>query len=302
MLSMFSLALLAACGGGSSDPGPRQGGEQPPPPPAPVQYALSGAAIVKVRADGGAWVALAETQKVETQTTPERRLLFAPGAGAPVAWVPPAGWSLLDFTLHPSLEVTAILGTDHDVRLLRFDSRGTVLRDQAFADPAVPHDPYMDDPIQVRDAQSMLPYVTRDAARLASLGEDAVLALRTGKDAVVAYRFGYGQAGFTQRWRTLVEPGVELGLAAIIGGSFDPFQSLANPAHVRLDVSPAGRIAIAVQSDRTNLIEGHARHFNEPLPAGMAYGLFVSELDGAGTRIGTRVVPMAVRPEVHTVR
>jgi hypothetical protein len=129
-----------------------------------------------------------------------------------------------------------------------------------------------------------------------------VLALRTGKDAVVAYRFGHGQAGFAQRWRTLVEPGVELGLSAIIGGGFDPFQSLANPAHVRLDVSPAGRIAVAVQSDRTNLIDGHARHFNEALPAGMAYGLFVSELDAAGTRLGTRVVPMAVRPEVHGVR
>ncbi|GGY70625.1 hypothetical protein GCM10007387_60620 [Pseudoduganella albidiflava] len=268
----------------------------------PVQYALSGAAIVKVRAAGGAWAALAETQKVETQTRPERRLLFAQGSGTPATYTPPAGWSLLDFTQHPSLEVSAILGTDTEARLLRFDSRGTLLREQAFADPAVRHDAYMDDPIYVRDPDAMLPYVTRDAARLASLGEEAVLALRTGKDAVVAYRFGYGPAGFTQRWRTLVEPGVQLGLSAIIGGGFDPFQSLSNPAHVRLDVSATGRIAIAVQSDRSNLIDGHARHFHETLPAGMAYGLFVTELDAAGTRLGTRVVPMAVRPEVHGVR
>jgi hypothetical protein len=302
MLSMLSMALLAACGGGS-DSGPRQGGEPPPPPPPqPVQYALSNAAIVKVGAHGDTWVALAESQKVETQTRPERRLLFAKASGTPVVYTPPAGWSLLDFALHPSLEVSAILGTDHAVRLLRFDSRGTLLREQDFIDAMVPHDPYMDDPVHVRDPGSMLPYVTRDAARLAPLGYDAVLALRTGKDAVVAYRFGHGQAGFAQRWRTLVEPGVELGLSAIIGGGFDPFQSLANPAHVRLDVSPAGRIAVAVQSDRTNLIDGHARHFNEALPAGMAYGLFVSELDAAGTRLGTRVVPMAVRPEVHGVR
>jgi hypothetical protein len=304
LLSTLSLALLAACGGGSSGPGPRQGDDPPPPPPppAPVQYAISGEAITKVRAEGGTWVALAEAQKVAALTRPERRLLFSRGTAAPLPYAPPEGWSLLDFTQHPSLEVTAVLGTDHAVRLLRFDSRGTLLRQQDFADPAVPHDPFMDDPIYVRDPNSMLPYVTRDAARLAPLGEDAVLALRTGKDAVVAYRFAYGQAGFTQRWRTLVEPGVQLGLSAIIGGGFDPFQSLSNPAHVRLDVSASGRIVVVVQSDKTNLIDGHARHFNEVLPAEMAYGLFVTELDAAGTRIGTRVVPMAVRPEVHSVR
>ncbi|WP_338758541.1 hypothetical protein [Massilia sp. METH4] len=303
LLSTLSLAVLAACGGGgSSEPGPREGGEPPPPPPPPVQYALSGAAITKVRAHDGAWAALAETQKVAALTRPERRLLFARSAGVPVTYTPPEGWSLLDFTQHPSLEVSAVIGTDHAVRLLRFDARGTLLREQGFTDPVAPHDPYMDDPIHVRDPNSMLPYVTRDAARLAAFGEDAVLALRTGKDAVVAYRFAHGPAGFTQRWRTLVEPGVQLGIAAIVGGGFDPFQSLSNPAHVRLDVSDTGRIAIAVQSDRTNLIEGHARHFNETLPANLAYGLFVTELDAAGTRIGTRVVPMAVRPEVHAVR
>lgn len=303
MLSMLSVPLLAACGGGSSDPDPRQDGEPPPPPPPPpVQYALTGAAIAKVRAERGTWVALAESQKVEALTRPERRLLFAQASGAPVPYTPQPGWSLLDFTQHPSLEVSAILGTDREVRLLRFDGRGTLLREQAWLDPAVPHDPFMDDPIYVRDPHSMLPYVTRDAARLAPLGEDAVLVLRTGKDAVVAYRFDYGQAGFHQRWRTLVEPGVQLGLSAIIGGGFDPFQSLSNPAHVRLDVSPTGRIAIAVQNDRTNLIEGHARHFNETLPAAMVYGLFVTELDAAGTRLGTRVVPMPVRPEIHGVR
>jgi hypothetical protein len=297
----LSLSLLAACGGGgSSDPGPRQGGE-PPPPPAPVQYALAGAAITKVRGERGSWVALAETQAVEVSTRPQRRLLFAHGGAAPAAYTPPQGWSLLDFAQHPSLEVTAVLGTDHEVRLVRFDSRGNVLREQAFLDPQVAHDPYMDDPIQVRNPNSMLPYVTRDAARVAPYGEEAVLVLRTGKDAVIAYRFAYAQAGFAQRWRTLVEPGVQLGLAGILGGGFDPFQSLSNPAHVRLDVSATGRIAIAVQSDRTTLIEGHARHFNEPLPA-MAYGLFVTELDAAGTRVGTRVVPMPVRPEVHAVR
>lgn len=300
LLSILALSLLASCGGGSSSGGATQGGEQPGPPP--VQVATSGVAVTKVRGDRQAWVALTEVQKVAALTKPERRLVFHPAAGASVTYTPPDGWSLLDFTQHPSLEVTAVLGTDHTVRLLRFDARGTLVREQDFFDAAVRDDPFMDDPVYIRDRNSMLPYLTRDAARLAAIGEDAVLALRTGMDAVVAYRFGHGAAGFAQRWRTLVEPGVQVGASAIIGGGFDPFQSLSNPAHVRLDAAADGRIAVAVQSNNTTLIDGHARHFNEPLPAGLPYGLFVTELSGAGTRIGTRVVPLQVRPEVHGVR
>ncbi|MGB9990634.1 hypothetical protein [Pseudoduganella rhizocola] len=299
---LLSLCILAACGGGSGTAGggQSQGGQQQD--AKPLQFATGGTAVIKVRAHGGAWAAMTEIQKITGFSQPERRLLFPQPAGDPLSWSPPAGWSLLDFTQHPSREVTAVLGTDHAVRLLRFDASGKLLREQDFSDPAAASDPFMDDPIYIRDRNSMLPYVTRDAARLAPLGEDAVLVLRSGMNAVIAYRLAWTQAGYAQRWRTLVEPGLQIGIRAIIGGGFDPFLSLANPAHVRLDVSASGRIAVAVQNDMSELALAHAAHFNEAVPADLAYGLFVTEIDSAGIRIGTRIAPMAVRPEIHAVR
>lgn len=299
---LLSLCILAACGGGGAPAGGQSQGSGQQQDTKPLQFATGGSAVIKVRADGRAWVAMTEVQKVTGFSQPERRLLFPQAAGDPVSWSPPAGWSLLDFTQHPSHEISAVLGTDRTVKLLRFDAMGKLLREQDFNDPAVASDPFMDDPIYIRDRNAMLPYVTRDAARLAPLGEDAVLVLRSGMNAVVAYRLAWTQAGYAQRWRTLVEPGLQIGIRAIIGGGFDPFLSLANPAHVRLDVSAGGRIAVAVQNDMSELALAHAAHFGEAVPANLAYGLFVTEIDSAGVRIGTRIAPMAVRPEIHALR
>ncbi|UGQ47737.1 hypothetical protein [Massilia endophytica] len=301
-LAAFSLSLLVACGGGSAAGGGHSQGGQQQEPQKPIQLATGGVAVVKVRAEGGAWVAMAETQTVLGANQPDRRLLFPRAGSDPLTYLPPQGWSLLDFTQHPSREVTAVLGTDHAVKLLRFDATGKLLREQDFTDPASPSDPFMDDPIYIRSRTSLLPYLTRDAARLAPLGEDAVLVLRTGMDAVVAYRLAHGDGGFSQRWRTLVEPGAMLGARAIIGGGFDPFNSLVNPAHVSVDVSVAGRIAVAVQNDMSGLAEAHAAYFKEEVPRDMLYGLFVTEIDSAGVRLGARIAPMSVRPEIHTVR
>ena len=63
----------------------------------------------------------------------------------------------------------------------------------------------------VRDDGSMLPVLTRDAVRLAAIGENLAVALRTGRNAVVAYRFDYTEAtSYTRIWRTLVEPGLTM--------------------------------------------------------------------------------------------
>ncbi len=298
--TLLALSILAACGGGGGGAGSQGGGQQQV--PEPVQLATTGVAVVKVRAVGGNWVALAEKQTVAGSSIPERSLMFHRPAAEPVVRQAAAGWSLLDFAQHPSGDVTAVLGTDHDVRLIRYDRRGKLLHEQAFTDPKVVSDPFMDDPIYVRNPASMLPYITRDAARLAPLGEDAVLVLRTGKNAVVAYRLGHAGSAYMERWRALVEPGVQIYLRAIIGGGFDPFMSLANPGHVSVDVSASGRIAVAVHTDMSELALAHAIHFGEAAPGDMLYGLYVTELDSTGARIGTRIAPMPVRPEIHALR
>jgi len=54
----------------------------------------------------------------------------------------------------------------------------------------------------------MLPVLTRDAVRLAAIGENLAVALRTGRNAVVAYRFDYTEGtSYTRTWRTLVNRG-----------------------------------------------------------------------------------------------
>lgn len=294
------LALLTACGGGGSG-GDTGGGN-----PAPLQLDTPGQAVIKVRSQGAAWVALAETARtLEIPTQPQRRLLIsqADGRGQAADHLPPAGWSLLDFALHPSGQISLLLGTDRTLRLLRLSAAGLLLREQDFTDPLVASDPFVGDAASARDPQSLLPYYTRDGARLAALGEDVALALRSGRHAVVLHRLGYAApGGFTKQWRSLVEPGVFIGARFLTGGSFDPFKSLDHQWRLLLDADPQGRIAVAVSLDYTDLIEGHGQHFGEPLDPRVANGLLLSQFSPGGQRLGTALIDTQQRSELHALR
>ncbi|HEY1130851.1 MAG TPA: hypothetical protein VGF12_15710 [Roseateles sp.] len=297
------LALLMACGGGGGTPPGNGGGGNDP---APVQLATPGQAVVKVRSQGLAWVALAETARtLETPTTPERRLLIshADGRDAAADYRPPAGWSLLDFALHPSGQISLLLGTDRTLRLLRLSPAGQMLREQDFTDPLVASDPLIGDAWIARDHQSLLPYYTRDSARLAALGEDVALAFRSGRHAVVLHRLAYAATGgFTGQWRSLVEPGVYIGARFLTGGSFDPFKSLDHQWRLVMDADPQGRIAVAVSLDFTDLIEGHSQHFGEALDPRVANGLLLSQFGADGQRQGTALIDTQQRSELHALR
>jgi hypothetical protein len=293
------LALLTACGGGSGDSG---GGGNP----APLQLATPGQAVIKARSQGMAWVALAETARtLEIPTTPQRRLLISPadGRGPAADYLPPTGWSLLDFALHPSGQISLLLGSDRELRLLRLSAAGQLLREQDFSDPLVAGDPFIGDALSARDPQSLLPYYTRDAARLAPLGEDVALAFRSGRHAVVLHRLGYAApGGFSKQWRSLVEPGVFIGARFLTGGSFDPFKSLDHQWRLVMDADPQGRIAVAVSLDYTDLIEGHSQHFGEPLDPRVANGLLLSQFSAGGQRLGTALIDTQQRSELHALR
>lgn len=299
------LALLTACGGGGGDGGSGHGGD-PGGDPAPLQLATAGVAVTKLRSQGAGWVALTEKPRtLETPTTPERRLLIsqADGRGTRLEYQPPAGWSLLDFAQHPSGELSLLLGTDRELRLQRLSASGQPLREQNFLDPQAAHDPFVGDGWTARDHQSLLPYYTRDAARLAALGEDVALALRSGRHAVVLHRVGYSAAvGFTPQWRSLVEPGVYIGARFLTGGSFDPFKSLDQQWRLALDADAQGRIAVAVSLDSTDLIEGHSQHFGEALDPTIANGLLLSQFSASGQRLGTALINTQQRSELHALR
>src|SRR5262249_16332126 len=123
----------------------------------------------------------------------------------------PTGWSLVDFAMHPSGDLSIVLTTSSEVRLVRMDPNGSVRSDQAFVDPDASTDPYFDYAGGLRDDGSLQPALMHDAARLAPLGENLLLVLRTGRNAIVAYRLDPDVGGtYRQAWRTLVEPGASI--------------------------------------------------------------------------------------------
>jgi len=269
--------------------------------PAPV---TTTARRVKVRAAGSGWVALAETLQPSfvTPQRPVRRLVIAEGASATSSYAPPEGWSLLDFAVHPSREISVVIATDSQVRLLRLDRRGLAVAQLDFQDGAIPNDPFFSDPLYIPDHKALLPRATRDGVRLAASGEHLALALHTGRNSILAYRYAYGSGGFTRSWRTLVEPGVFIGGRATTTGTYDPYGGLGEQWQVLLDADADGRIAVGVNLNPTEYAEAHAEHFKEVLPLDFYSGALVTELAADGRRVGTSFIEPQAAFELKAVK
>ena len=295
--SGFLTAALTACGGSVGI----GGGFEPP----PVSVATPGVAAIKLRTSANAWTAMTEKLRpLANVAMPDRRLVIRrEGGSASAAYAAPEGWSLIDFAMHPSRDMTAVLASTTGIRLVRLDDQGRVLKQADFADPNAATDAFVGDPLVIRNSQSLVPFATRDAARIAAIGEDAALVLRTGRNAVVAYRLGYSAtAGFNTQWRRLVEPGVPIGGVGLTSGSFDPFGGLDSQWRVHMDVNAEGQIAVAVAIGLTEIVEGHSQHFGEPLDPALANGVLLTQIAPNGARLTTTVVDTAKKSEIHAIR
>ncbi len=317
-VTLLATAFLTGCSGGSGG----SAGTPPPittlPPVQPVAATFPDKAITKVRTTANSWVALAERLRpLEDFTRPDRQLLIAAdGQNVTTVFSPPPrenesvpadipAWTLVDFTLHGSGEISTVLANDRELRLLRLDLSGKVLREFAFADSLVATDPYMGGEFNWTTFNaSMVSRGTRDAVRVSAIGEDMVVALRSGRGTVLAYRFNYSAAhGFLQQWRTVVEPGVGIGFLGITSGTFDPFGSLENHWKVFLDTDVAGRIAIAVSPRLTGIAEGHTQYFGEVVDPDLWCGALVTRLSPNGQRLGTAILATEKKmSELHGLR
>jgi hypothetical protein len=287
--------LLAACGGGGGSPG-----DSPPPL---LSITIPGQAVIKVRSGPQGIVALGEKPQAVNDTAPRSRKLLLMGTGGAQAgqYVPPAGWALLDFATHPSGEISAILGTDMALRLVRLNAAGAVLHDQPLLDPEARTDPSVDQ-AGPNNPDSLVPAFSRDAARVAPIGEDLAIAVRTGINAAVAYRYDRTAAGFTRAWRTLVEPGMTVLGRFLSSGTHDVFDQLTNHAKVLVDTDGQGRVAVAVTGgNATDLFHAHAVHFGEPTDT-VGNGGIVTLLSATGTRLVSTVVDTAQLGELHGLR
>ena len=290
-------ALLAACGGGGDSTA-----TAPAPPPA-LQLAASGVAITKVRSGSGSVMVMQEKLRALTDPGPERRLVVLDDTGMETGrYVPPQGWSLIDFTQHASGEASVVLATAREVKLVRLDRTGAPRDETALADPQAATDPYYDNG-GLHDDGSLLPYYTRDAVRVAAIGEGLAMALRTGRNAVVAYRFEHAAGqGYTRAWRTLVEPGLSMFAIGITSGTFDTFDQLTNHWRVHVDADAAGDITVAVTSrqDSAPIFARHADYFGEVTSAN--WGVLVTRLAPDGRRLGSTPIASSRPMELHGLR
>ena len=76
---------------------------------------------------------------------PDRNLSILQSDGHTLhPYVAPQGWSVVDFVVHPSGEISAVLTTATEVRIVRLEIGGAVRSDQPFIDPIATYDPYFD--------------------------------------------------------------------------------------------------------------------------------------------------------------
>jgi hypothetical protein len=274
-----------------------------PPPPALINLAVAGMAVIKVQNGAKGVTFMSEKLTSLSESGPERSITLLDTSGAASGrYSAPSGWALIDFTQHPSGEISAVLATARTVRLVRIDRSAVVRNDFGLTDAQAPNDPFYDNG-GIRDDGSLLPVVTRDAIRLAAIGENLAVALRTGRNAVVAYRFDYTEAtSYTRIWRTLVEPGLTMFALGITSGSFDVFGALENHWHVHLDADAAGNVAVAVigRPFIDPLFAVHADFFKEP--SFVMAGLLVTRVAPDGQRLGSTVIDTVQTSELYGLR
>jgi hypothetical protein len=160
-----------------------------------------------VRTAGDEVVLLEERLTSIFENGPQRTLAVLKSDGRTAQpYMPPPGWSVVDFAVHPSGDISAILTTAREVRIVRLDPKGSVRSDQSFLDPAAATDPFFNYAGGIKNDNALQPALMHDAARLAPLGESLAVVLRTGRNAIVAYRLDPDASGaYRQSWRTLVE-------------------------------------------------------------------------------------------------
>ena len=295
-LLILSVLFLNACG--TPQPAKMQ------PDKSPFDLEVAGQTVVKVRTNGNRIMALEEKLHSIFEDGPLRTLVIVRDGQVMHTFTAPAGWSLVDFAVHPSGEITTVLTGFRDVRLVRLDANASVRSDQVLIDAASPNDPYFNYTNSLKDDTALQPVLMHDAARLAPLGESVAVVLRTGRNAVVAYRFDPDASGaYRNAWRTLVEPGSSILAVGITSGSFDTFGQLQNHIQVFADIDGNSRLAVGVvQAEQSNFtFRAHTDFFGEPIAA--TVGILVTRINGAdGQRLGTTTIDTHQRAELHGLR
>lgn len=275
-LLVLVVMLLAACGDDSRVGAP------------PLVVGKPGVAVIKARraADDHVLLLEAPTPLADVER-PDRALRRFRAGGAVIDYAAAPGAVIADFAAHPGGAVSVLLVGDAGYAIERWQPDGAQSGSVAIAD-IVPS------------------RWSRDAGRIAALGDDAIVALRAGDSSVRAQRYMPDGAGYRRSWDAMVEPGNDLLPSGLISGSYDTFGQLRDPFHVYLDIASDGGVWIAVAVDpASDLLAAHDAAFGEQLgflgdhPSADA---LVTRLAAGGGRAFSRMVGTPSRDEVHGLR
>jgi len=255
----------------------------------PLDVGAHGVAVMKARRARSDYLLLLETLKpLADVERPDRMLRRVRLDASQLDYVPPDGSTIADFATHPSGEVSIMLVSDAGYALERWTSDGA-----------------RSGPVTV---EGLAPSSwSHDAARVAPLGEDVVLALRADDNAVRAFRYAPNAGRYQKVWDTLVEPANDLLPRALISGSFDTFGQLRTPFRAYVDIGPDGAVWIGVLNDPgTDLVEVHNATFGDDLrgvsETGPSYDVLVTLLEPTGRRVFSRMVGTQWHDEIYGLR
>ncbi|MDB6107106.1 MAG: hypothetical protein JWO52_7105, partial [Gammaproteobacteria bacterium] len=141
--------LLVACGGGAT-------GSEEAPETGTLDISVAGQTVTKARAAGNEVAFLEEQLTSIFEDGPRRSLVLLKGGGEPLQpYTTPDGWSFVVFAMHPSGDLSVVLTTSREVRLVRRDHNGSVRSDQSFVDPTAATDPFFNYAGGLKDDDSL---------------------------------------------------------------------------------------------------------------------------------------------------
>ena len=244
----------------------------------------------------------------EAAAAPSRlRVLTAKGVQRAI-WTPPAGDYISDFARHPQGEFSAVLiADDHTVSAVHLTSDLKQLALGRIDDPEAAHDPHASEAGVTNLLSSGL---ALDPARIAALGDAALVTVVSNVNAVISYRIPFARADFAVAARTLIEPPAALTPFLPIGGSFDTFGALGGWFRCPLDIDEDGNMYVAVWAAPAR-IRAHVDLFHDglapgPIEPGFPFtgdsDLLLTKLDPDGNRQWTRVVGTIHEDEPYALR
>jgi hypothetical protein len=269
---------------------------------------------VRKRLRGGTDVLL-EEQLTGFALAPGESRLRRRDASPERIWPAPTDLYITDACLHPSGAVSAVLldrsavagNRDYAVFVARLSPDLSLLGLSQLHDPEIANDPLpagLPPPTDV--TANSLP---RDAARLASDGEEAVLAVTTHFEEVVLYRLAFS-SGWQALRRTLAQPVSPKIVLLPTGGSFDTFGAMWSSLRALLDVDEQGNAYVAFSAYGGN-IRRHAGFFGVELasiPDDSGFRLesisdvIVASFDRSGKHLWSQVVGTSHEDEPYAVR